>query len=105
MRRIIAITGTIVFLDAMLFGAIIPLLPHFADQYDLSKLEAGLLLGAYGGRRARGGEPRARAGGGLLRGACGRGALVGGIPGGLLVSRVGPRAGSLARAEPGRGDL
>lgn len=73
MRRIIAITGTIVFLDAMLFGAIIPLLPHFADRYDLSKLEAGLLLGAYGG-----------------------GALVGGVPGGMLVSRVGPKRGVLA---------
>jgi MFS family permease len=73
MRRILAITGTIVFLDAMLFGAIIPLLPHFADRYDLSKLEVGLLLGAYGG-----------------------GALVGGIPGGMLVSRVGPKRGVLA---------
>ena len=73
MRRIVAITGTIVFLDAMLFGAIIPLLPHFADRYDLSKLEAGLLLGAYGG-----------------------GALVGGVPGGMLVSRVGPKRGVLA---------
>ena len=36
MRRIVALTGTVVFLDAMLFGAIIPLLPHFADTYDLS---------------------------------------------------------------------
>jgi len=57
----------------MLFGAIIPLLPHFVDRYDLTKLEAGLLLGAYGG-----------------------GALVGGIPGGLLVGRVGPKRGVLA---------
>jgi MFS family permease len=72
-RRIVAITGTIVFLDAMLFGAIIPLIPHFADRYDLSKLEAGLLLGAYGG-----------------------GALVGGVPGGLLVGRIGPKRGVLA---------
>jgi MFS family permease len=67
-RRIVAITGSIVFLDAMLFGAIIPLLPRFADDYDLTKLEAGALLGAYGG-----------------------GALIGGIPGGLLVRRVGPK--------------
>jgi len=52
----------------MLFGAIIPLLPTLADDYDLTKLEAGLLLGAYGG-----------------------GALVGGIPGGLLVGRIGPK--------------
>lgn len=73
MRRIVAITGTIVFLDAMLFGAIIPLLPHFADRYDLSKFGAGLLLGAYGA-----------------------GALLGGIPGGLLVGRIGPRRGVLA---------
>ena len=73
MRRIVAITGSIVFLDAMLFGAIIPLLPRFADDYDLTKLEAGLLLGAYGG-----------------------GALVGGIPGGLLVGRIGPKRGVVA---------
>lgn len=73
MRRIVALTGSIVFLDAMLFGAIIPLLPHFADTYDLTKLEAGLLLGSYGA-----------------------GALVGGIPGGLLVGRIGPKRGVLA---------
>ena len=72
MRRIVVVTGSIVFLDAMLFGAIIPLLPRFADDYDLTKLEAGLLLGAYGG-----------------------GALVGGIPGGLLVGRIGPKRGVL----------
>lgn len=66
----VAITGSIVFLDTMLFGAIIPLLPTFADEYDLTKLDAGLLLGAYGG-----------------------GALVGGIPGGLLVGRIGPKRG------------
>lgn len=72
-RRIVAITGAIVFLDAMLFGAIIPLVPHFVERYDLTKLEAGLLLGAYGG-----------------------GALVGGLPGGLLVGRIGPKRGVLA---------
>ncbi len=72
MRRVVAVSGSIVFLDAMLFGAIIPLLPGFADDYDLTKLEAGILLGAYGG-----------------------GALVGGIPGGLLVRRIGPKRGVL----------
>jgi MFS family permease len=71
-RRVVAVSGSIVFLDAMLFGAIIPLLPRFADDYDLTKLEAGVLLGAYGG-----------------------GALVGGIPGGLLVGRIGPKRGVL----------
>jgi len=73
MGRVVALTGSIVFLDAMLFGAIIPLLPTFADEYDLTKLEAGVLLGAYGG-----------------------GALLGGIPGGILVGRVGPKRGILA---------
>lgn len=73
MRRIIAVAGSILFLDAMLFGAIIPLLPRFADDYDLTKLDAGLLLGAYGA-----------------------GALLGGIPGGLLVGRIGPKRGVLA---------
>jgi MFS family permease len=72
-RRIVVLTGSVVFLDAMLFGAIIPLLPHFADTYDLSKFEAGLLLGAYGA-----------------------GTLLGGIPGGLLVGRIGPKRGVLA---------
>ncbi|HET9243954.1 MAG TPA: MFS transporter [Gaiella sp.] len=72
MRRVLAVTGSIVFLDAMLFGAIIPLLPAFADSYDLTKLEAGALLGAYGA-----------------------GALLGGIPGGLLVGRIGPKRGLL----------
>ena len=72
MRRVLVATGSIVFLDTMLFGAIIPLLPDFADTYDLTKLEAGALLGAYGA-----------------------GALVGGIPGGLLVGRIGPKGGLL----------
>ena len=78
MRRVLVVTGSIVFLDAMLFGAIIPLLPSFADTYELTKLEAGALLGAYGA-----------------------GALVGGIPGGVLVGRVGPKNGLLL----GRGVL
>jgi MFS family permease len=72
MRRVLVVTGSIVFLDAMLFGAIIPLLPEFADTYDLTKLEAGALLAAYGA-----------------------GALVGGVPGGLLVGRIGPKRGVL----------
>ena len=72
MSRVVALTGSVVFLDAMLFGAIIPLLPDFADSYGLTKLEAGALLGAYGA-----------------------GALLGGIPGGLLVGRIGPKRGLL----------
>ncbi len=46
--------------------------PTSPSTYDLTKLEAGALLGAYGA-----------------------GALVGGIPGGLLVGRIGPKRGLL----------
>ena len=73
MRRIVVLAGSIVFVDAMLFGAIIPLLPRFADDYDLSKLQAGLLLGAYGG-----------------------GSVVGGLPAGVLIGRIGPKRGVIA---------
>jgi MFS family permease len=73
MRRIVVVAGSIVFVDAMLFGAIIPLLPRFADDYDLSKLEAGLLLAAYGA-----------------------GSVVGGLPAGLLIGRIGPRRGVIS---------
>lgn len=68
MRRLVAIVSIVVFADTALFGAIIPLIPGFADQFDLSKLEAGLLVGAYGA-----------------------GALLGGIPGGALAARIGSK--------------
>ena len=68
MRRLLAVVSTIVFVDAALFGAIIPLVPGYADEFALGKLEAGLLVGAFGA-----------------------GALAGGIPGGLLARRIGPR--------------
>ena len=73
MRRTLAITGSIVFVDTMLFGAIIPLLPRFAEDYDQTKLEAGALLGAYGG-----------------------GTLVGGLPAGILVGRISTKRGVIA---------
>ena len=68
MARLLVIVSSAVFVDAALFGAIVPLIPGFADDYDLSKVEAGLLVGAYGG-----------------------GALLGGIPCGALSSRIGSK--------------
>jgi MFS family permease len=68
MRRLLALVSSIIFVDALLFSALTPLVPTYAERFDLSKAEAGLLVGAYGA-----------------------GALFGGIPGGLAAARFGPK--------------
>ncbi len=68
MRRLLLLVCAIVLADTMLYAALAPLLPHYADEYGLSKGEAGLLVGSYAA-----------------------GALVGALPGGLAASRFGPR--------------
>ena len=73
MRRIVTLVSIVVFADTMLFGALVPLIPDYADNLDLSKSQAGLLLGAYGA-----------------------GALAGGIPSGLLAARIGSRRSMVA---------
>jgi MFS family permease len=73
MRRLLVLVSAVVFVDAMLFGALIPLVPAYADEFDLSKAGAGLLLGAFGA-----------------------GALAGGVPGGIAAARFGPRRAVLA---------
>ena len=81
MRRLLLLVCTIVFVDAMLFGAIVALVPGYADEFDLSKTGVGLLSAAFGA-----------------------GALLGGIPGGLMAA-AGipslPRAALDADLEPG----
>jgi MFS family permease len=67
-RRLLVLVCSIVFVDAMLFGALAPLVPGYADEFDLSKAGAGLLVGSFGA-----------------------GALLGGIPGGILAARFGPK--------------
>jgi MFS family permease len=67
-RRLLALICSIVFVDAMLFGALTPLVPDYARELDLTKTGAGLLVAAFGA-----------------------GALVGGVPGGLLAARLGSR--------------
>jgi MFS family permease len=67
-RRLLALVSAIVFVDAMLFTALTPLVPGYVEKFDLSKTGAGLLVGAYGA-----------------------GAILGGIPGGLAASRWGPK--------------
>jgi MFS family permease len=68
LRRLLALVGPIVFVDAMLFGALAPLLPRYTGSLGLSKGGAGLLVAALGG-----------------------GMLTGGIPGGLAARRLGPK--------------
>src|SRR5262245_56832384 len=68
MRRLLALVSAIIFVDALLFTALTPLVPTYAEDFDLSKTGAGLLVGAYGA-----------------------GALFGGIPGGLAAARFGPK--------------
>jgi MFS family permease len=67
-RRLLLLVSSIIFVDALLFTALTPLVPGYADEFDLSKAGAGLLVGAYGA-----------------------GALFGGIPGGLAAARFGPK--------------
>lgn len=73
MRRLLALVSAIVFVDAMLFTALTPLVPGYAEEFDLSKTGAGLLVGAFGA-----------------------GALLGGVPGGLAAARLGPKRAVLA---------
>jgi MFS family permease len=72
-RRLLILVSTIILVDAMLFGALGPLVPGYADEFDLSKTGAGLLVGAFGA-----------------------GALLGGVPGGLAAARYGPKLSVLA---------
>jgi MFS family permease len=67
-RRLLVLVSSTIFVDAMLFGALTPLIPGYADEFGLSKVGAGLLAGAFGA-----------------------GALVGGVPAGLAALRVGPK--------------
>ena len=47
MRRLLLLSGSIVFVDTVFFAALTPLLPHYADRFELSKAGAGVLAAAY----------------------------------------------------------
>jgi MFS family permease len=72
-RKLLLLVGGIVFVDTMFFAALTPLLPDYADDFDLSKAGAGLLSAAYPA-----------------------GALVGGIPSGIAAARIGARPTAVA---------
>ena len=65
--------SVVLFVDALLFGVLAPLVPGYAEEFGLSKTGAGLLVGAFGA-----------------------GALLGGIPGGLAAARRGPKIAVVA---------
>jgi predicted MFS family arabinose efflux permease len=67
-RKLLLLVGGMVFVDTMFFAALTPLLPDYADEFDLSKAGAGVLSAAYPA-----------------------GALAAGIPGGLATARFGAR--------------
>jgi MFS family permease len=73
MRRLLVLVSIVVFVDAMLFGALAPLVPGYAEEFGLSKTGAGLLVGSFGA-----------------------GALLGAIPGGLAAARYGPKRAVVA---------
>jgi predicted MFS family arabinose efflux permease len=68
-RPLLLLASAIVFVDTTFYAAITPLLPHFEDEFDLSKSAAGVLTAAYAA-----------------------GTFAGAIPGGYLAARAGVRA-------------
>ncbi|MFI5048957.1 MAG: MFS transporter, partial [Gaiellales bacterium] len=46
-RRITVAVGLSMFVDAALYLAVIPLLPHYVDRFGLSSLQAGAVVAAY----------------------------------------------------------
>ena len=68
MRRLLVLACAIVFVDTTFYAAITPLLPHFEDEFGLSKSASGVLAAAYAA-----------------------GTLVGALPGGYLAARAGVR--------------
>ena len=72
-RRLLLLVCSITLVDTMLYAALAPLLPHYAEEFGLSKGQAGLLVGAYAG-----------------------GALLAALPGGFAATRFGPKRAVLA---------
>jgi MFS family permease len=72
-RRLVLLVSSITLVDTLLYAALVPLLPHYADEFDLSKGQAGLLVGAYAG-----------------------GVVLAAIPSGFGAARFGPKRAVLA---------
>jgi MFS family permease len=66
--KLLALVSAVVFVETMFYYAIVPLLPHYAHRFGLSKAGAGILVGCYP-----------------------IGTLLGTLPGGAYASKVGMR--------------
>jgi MFS family permease len=73
MRKVFALVAAIVFVDTAFYAAIVPLLPHYVDQLDLSQTQAGILTASYAA-----------------------GTLIASLPGGMCAARFGVRPTVLA---------
>jgi MFS family permease len=71
-RRLLLLVCVVIFVETMLYSALVPLLPHYRDEFGLSKSAAGLLVAAYAA-----------------------GALAAALPGGIAAARYGPRRAML----------
>jgi predicted MFS family arabinose efflux permease len=69
LRRLLIVACAVVITDTAFYAVITPLLPHYADEFGLSKAGLGLLAATYSA-----------------------GIVLAAVPSGLLVARVGPRA-------------
>jgi MFS family permease len=67
-RRLLVLVSVVIAVDTLFFTALTPLLPHFANKYDLSKAGAGVFISTYAA-----------------------GTLLGAIPAGLATTRLGPK--------------
>ena len=72
-RRLLLLVSAITLADTMLYAALVPLLPHYAEEFGLGKAGSGLLVAAYAA-----------------------GALVGALPAGLAAARFGPKRAVIA---------
>jgi len=72
-RRLLVLVSAVVMVDTVLYAALSPLLPRYADDLGLSKAQAGLLVAAYG-----------------------TGVLAGALPAGIAAARFGPRRAVVA---------
>lgn len=68
MRRFTLLVSCVVLMDTSLYAALTPLLPEYAERFDLSRSGAGVLLACYG-----------------------IGVLVAAVPTGVLAARIGPK--------------